>query len=429
MRESFTGLHSIKEFIIEGERFIKAHPANYAVVAVDLSNFKYLNDMYGMEQGDEAIQLMANELFKHNSSCVMACHIVGDQFRALLDIEDRTLNDEIDKISQMNLALEATLEQMFPKVYLHVYTGLYRIDEEEISSDDFSLRIAVDKAHFAKKQAKGHFESNCIVYRDDKYKDFSKQMEVVKIFENACVNDGVKAFFQPKIDAGKKQLIGAEALCRLVDEEGKIVPPGAFIPILENNGMLGKLDALMLEKTFSHMREWMDAGKEMIPISINLSRVDFYNENLVEQIVRLQKQYEIPAEYIELEVTESTFIQDMNNVVASVQALRNQGFHISVDDFGSGYSSLSLLTTMPADIIKLDGSFARQSIKSEKGIDIVRSVIEMLKKIDFDIICEGVETLEEEKLIVSLGCSKIQGYLYDKPLSKKAFEVKYLSKA
>lgn len=427
MRDTFTGLYNIKDFIVEGEKIVRKGKANFAVVAVDLSNFKYLNDMYGMDKGDETIQMMADYLFKNNPSCILACHIVGDQFRALMDVGQRSLADEEELITQMNIELEEKLEKLFPKVYLHVYTGLYYIDQMEAESEDFNMRIAIDKAHFAKKQAKGHFESNCIVYRDEKYQDFSKQMEVVKIFENACINDGVKVYFQPKMDCHTKELIGAEALCRLTDSEGNVVAPGAFIPILENNGMLGKLDAIMMEKTLSFMREWIDHGKALVPISINLSRIDFYNENLVKQIVQLTQKYNIPPELVELEVTESTFIQDLNTVVDSVIALRRNGFKVSVDDFGSGYSSLSLLTTMPADIIKLDSSFARQSLKSEKGIDIVRSVIDMLRQIDFDIICEGVETREEEELISSLGCSKIQGYLYDRPLPKEAFEKKYLA--
>jgi diguanylate cyclase (GGDEF)-like protein len=416
----------MKDFIMEGRDIVRNGTGNYAVVATDLSNFKYLNDIYGMDKGDEAIVLIADELFKKNPSCVIACHTVGDQFRGLFSVGDRDLEEEIEIITRKNLQLEQTLAKLYPKVYLHVYTGLYFIDRKTFDIENFNMRTAVDKAHFAKKQMKGNFDSNCALYHEEEYKDFSRQMEVVKSFENACINDGVRVFFQPKMDCNTHEIIGAEALCRLVDESGNYVSPGAFIPILEKNGMLGRLDAIMMEKTFEHMREWKDKGKLKFPISINLSRVDFYNKNLVKQILALQAKYDIPTEYIELEVTESTFIEDMNVVINSIIELREHGFKISVDDFGSGYSSLGLLTSMPADIIKLDCAFARQGLKSEKGINIVESVISMLKKVDFDIICEGVETKDEEKLISSLGCSKIQGYLYDKPLPKLDFEKKYV---
>jgi diguanylate cyclase (GGDEF)-like protein len=425
-KDSLTGLYNLKDFIIEGEKIVLGSTGNYAIVAVDLSNFKYLNDMYGMEKGDEVIVRVADELFINNPNCEIACHITGDQFRALINVCNRSLEDEVEVIKLKNAQFERELAVMFPKVYLHVYTGLYYIDRNNVDPKTFNMRLAIDKAHFVKKQLKGNFETHCGVYHEEEYREFSKQMDAVKAFENACVNDGVKVFFQPKVDCHTGRIIGAEALCRLLDENGNYISPGLFIPILEKNGMLARLDAIMMEKTFEHMREWKEQGKLTFPISINLSRVDFYNANLVKQIIGLQKKYDIPAEYVELEVTESTFIKDMNIVIDSITQLREYGFRISVDDFGAGYSSLGLLTSMPADIIKLDCSFARQGLKSERGIDIVGSVISMLKKVDFDIICEGVETKDEERLIDSLGCSKIQGYLYDKPLSKENFEKKYV---
>lgn len=288
------------------------------------------------------------------------------------------------------------------------------------------MRIAIDKAHFAKKQMKNNFQIKCKLYQDDEFKDFSQQMEMVKAFENACVNDGIRVFFQPKFNCHTEELIGAEALCRILDDKGNVIPPYHFIPVLEKNGMLGRLDEIMMEKTFSHMREWMDLDMLTIPISINISRINFYNHDFVSQITDLQQKYGIPSQYIELEVTETTFIEDMDVVNTVIQELRSYGFKISVDDFGSGYSSLGLLTSMPADTIKLDCSFARQSLKSNRGLSIVKSIISMLKDVDFDIICEGIETKDEEQLIDSLGCSKIQGYLYDRPLPKEEFEKKYI---
>ena len=421
-----TGLYSIRDFVLMGGDIIRESTDNFAVVAVDLSNFKYLNDIYGMDKGDEVITFIANEFFVNNPNCSLACHTIGDQFRGLINVGNRTMEEEIEVIAKKNAEVEQKLAEMFPKVYLHVYTGLYFIYRKDLDMDKFVMRTAVDKAHFAKKQMKGTFDSSCAIYHEEEYKDFSRQMEVVKAFENACINDGVRVFFQPKMDCHTHKIIGAEALCRLMDENGEYISPGSFIPILEKNGMLGKLDAIMMEKTFEHMQEWKEQGKLNIPVSINLSRVDFYNKNLVNQILTLQERYDIPTEYIELEVTESTFIEDMNLVIEGIIELRQHGFKISVDDFGSGYSSLGLLTSMPADIVKLDCAFARQGLKSEKGIELVQSVISMLKKIDFDIICEGVETKDEEALIDALGCSKIQGYLYDRPLPKKDFENKYV---
>lgn len=417
---------SLRDFLIEGTRLIKSTTKNYAVVAVDISNFRFLNDVYGMEEGDKVMNMMNEAFFMNNPSCVLVCNIVGDQFRAVLDIGDRTIEEEVSIIEQTNQKLEKELERLYPKVYLHIYTGLCFIDRSQID-DNYNIRQSVDKAHFAKKNMKGHFEISCAVYEDEKYKDFSKQMDVIRIFESALVNGGIRSYFQPKIDGDTGELIGMEALCRMFDKEDNMVSPALFIPILEKNGMLSRLDDCMMDNTFAIMREWLDKGMLKVPVSINLSRIDFFNSQLVSRIEGLRIKHNIPVELIELEVTESAFVEYMNEIVTSVSELRKLGFKISVDDFGSGYSSLGLLVKLPADIIKLDGSFIRESLKDERGVDVVGSVIAMLNKIKYDIICEGVETKEEEQMIKSFGCKKIQGFLYDRPLSKSDFEEKYFT--
>ncbi len=422
-KDFLTGLLNIKDYILQGTEIVNSTSNSYASVSIDVSNFKYLNDIYGIEGGDKAIMIMANELFIDKDYCVLAARTVGDQFRALFLMDGLTIEQEVEFVKDQCIRLEQILSKHFPKVYLHIYAGVYQIDRT-----DFNMRIAIDKAHFAKKQIKGNFQVTCNLYRDEEFQDFSHQMNMVRAFENARSNDGIKVFFQPKFDCCTNSLIGAEALCRLTDENGNVISPQHFIPILEKNGMLGHLDEIMMRKTLAYMQNWRKKGLLSFPVSINLSRINFYNDNIVKQIVKLQKAYDIPTEFIELEVTETTFIEDLNIINNSIRELRSHGFRISVDDFGSGYSSLGLLTSIPADIIKLDCSFARQSLKSDKGIKIVQSIISMLKSVDFDIICEGIETRDEESLIKSLGCTKIQGYLYDKPLAASDFESKYIFK-
>lgn len=418
-----TNLLNLRDFIIQGGEYVTTHPANYAVVAVDISNLKLLNDMYGMVGGDEVILHMAKYLFLENPSCKLACRIVGDQFRALIDIGNRTQEEEISHIISINQKLEALFSEKFPKVFLHIYTGLYFIDPKE----DFDMRICIDKAHFAKKSIKGNFQVSCKVYVEQEAKDFTQNLELLRTFEYSCNNDGIVVFFQPKIDCKTNKLIGAEALCRMHDENGKLMTPGSFIPLLESNGMLCHLDEIMMEKTFSFIRRWLDEGRLTVPISLNMSRVNFYNEDIAKQVINLQKTYMIPPEFVEIEITETAFIEDLDVIKTAVDKLREAGFRISVDDFGSGYSSLGLLSSIPADIIKLDCSFARASLKTDKGVNIVRRIIQMLKEVDFDVICEGIETDNEKNLIIELGCDKIQGYLYDKPLPANEFESKYLS--
>lgn len=416
-----TGLLDLKEFLIQGAELVPKSSEDFVAVSFDVSNFKYVNDMYGLEGGDEVIKLIANLFFIDDESMVIATRITSDQFRALFKMDGRTIEEEVDYLAAKCQRLEGKLAKLYPKVYLHTYCGIYHIDKT-----NFNMRMAIDKSHFAKKEMKGNFQISCSLYHDDKFKDKSEQMKMICTFENACETDGVKLFFQPKFDCAHNKLIGAEALCRLKDEKGKILSPIQFIPVLEKSGMLSHLDEIIMRKTFEYMKIWNDAGKLNFPVSINMSRIDFFNRDIVKQVIDLQQEFNIPPQLIELEITETTFIENLDVITEKVNRLRDYGFRISVDDFGSGYSSLGLITSIPADVVKLDCSFAREGLKTPKGIKIIESIISMLKSVEFDIVCEGIETEQEVKLIESLGCSKIQGYFYDRPISVDEFSKKYV---
>ncbi|MGN0480560.1 MAG: EAL domain-containing protein [Lachnospiraceae bacterium] len=416
-----TGLPNHKNFLIQGADIVTKSHDNFVAVSLDVSNFKYLNDMYGLECGDEVIKLIANYFFIDDESMALATRITSDQFRAIFTMEGRTIEEEMAYLREKCARLEKILSKTYPKVYLHTYCGVYEIDKT-----NFNMRIAIDKSHFAKKEIKGNYQISCSLYKDEEYNDKSAQMKMICTFENACAADGIKLFFQPKFDCSRNKLIGAEALCRLMDEEGNILGPRQFIPVLEKSGMLSHLDEIMMRKTFECMKIWNEHGKLNFPVSINVSRINFFNRDIVKQVSDMQQEYGIPANMVELEITETTFIENLDTIRESVIQLRDKGFRISVDDFGSGYSSLGLITSIPADVIKLDCAFAREGLKTPKGIKIIESIISMLKSVDFDIICEGIETNEEAKLVERLGCSKIQGFLYDKPMSAEEFSKKYI---
>lgn len=220
--------------------------------------------------------------------------------------------------------------------------------------------------------------------------------------------------------------MGAEALSRLVDKDGKIISPAVFIPALEKTGRIVDLDFYVLSFVLKLIRSWLDKGIEPVPISFNLSRIHFYNENLVENIMELTERYNVPAKYVEIEVTESVFFEEEHLIIDKVEKLREHGYKVSVDDFGAGYSSLNLIGILPVDIIKLDRGFVKDSLKTKRGNDIIKGLIKILNEIELDIVCEGVETAEEEKIISDYGCKEVQGFLYDRPIPVNEFEKKYL---
>jgi EAL domain-containing protein (putative c-di-GMP-specific phosphodiesterase class I) len=420
--DHLTGLLPLHLFILEADYILANNPhRRYAVTATDLSNFKYINNLYGMEEGDQTIIDMADTLFISNPRCVLASRPYADQFRALIDLGSTTQEQECEIIQSMNNDLIKRLQQRYHNIYLHIYTGLYMIED---NSEE--VRNACDKAHFAKKCIKGNLAVNYGLFNPRAYEDSNHTIECINAFQHAKSRNKILVYMQPKVSASTGELVGAEALGRMLDRNGALMSPGEFMPALEQTGIIGEFDNIIMDMTFSTIRRWIDNQMRVVPVSVNISRMQFLKPGLVDRIVSCQEKYGIPADLIEIEITETTFINDIDLISSISGQLRSHGFHIDVDDFGSGYSSLSLISTLPADIVKLDCSFARKCLDNEKGISILSNLIQMLKDIGFDLVCEGIETNEQKELIEKLGCDKIQGFFYDKPLPIDEFEKKYM---
>lgn len=423
-RDYLTNLLPLHLFLREADKILKNNPdCRYAVTVTDLSNFKYINDLYGMAEGNRTIQEMAEKFFSGNPRCILASRPYADQFRSLIAIGDVSQDEEVAIITNMNTEFTEYIQKRYPNIYFHVYTGLYIIED-----NSEGIRSACDKAHFAKKCFKGNLSVTCGIFDSNAYKDSSNVMRLTHEFQSARERDSVYVYYQPKCSASTGEFIGAEALGRIADKDGNIISPGEFIPVLERTGIIGDFDDIIMEKTFADIRRWIDNGGNVKPVSLNISRIQFLKPGLIDKILALQKKYDIPSRLIELEITETTFIESVDFIDDTARELRRHGFTIDVDDFGSGYSSLSLIATLPADTIKLDCSFARQCLDNDKGVILLSGIINILRSIGFDIICEGIETECERQRIMELGCDKIQGYYYDRPMPSASFEEKYITK-
>ena len=329
--------------------------------------------------------------------------------------------EEVQRIIAMNDRFESLMAEKYPNVYIHVYTGVYFLEEGETD-----VRVAIDKAHVAKKLSKGKFNIKCQVYDPADFELQTDQMAVVNQFVHACDNDGILVYLQPKFSVSRDCVVGAEALVRMADENGGLIVPGRFIPVLESTGMISKLDEIMIEKTFQLQRKWIGEGRLSVPVSVNVSPITFSKEQFAELVISLQQKYEIPSNLVELEVLESTVMDAEDSVFKAINELRANGFKVSVDDFGSGYSNLNQIAGIPADTIKLDRAFASKGLKSEKGKKVVKALIQMLHDIEYSVVFEGIETKEERDLAYSFGCDVIQGYFYSRPVPANEFETKFL---
>lgn len=399
---------------------IHSNEHRIVLLALDISNFKYINDFYGMDEGDKVMQDIADFYFVNEPLC-LASHGIGfDQFRGAYKVDGMTHEDVVDYISRKNETFEAELSTRYPLVYQHVYVGLYFYDDPALD-----VRMAVDRANLAKKSTKGRFDIHCCIYSEDNCNEYLEHMDMSNEFVRACEEDRIEIFLQPKISVSEGKAVGAEALVRMRNRDGELIPPVRFVPVLEHTGMIGKLDDIMLDKTFVFQRECIDKGIKPVPVSVNISRQRFTSEGLLNYVVGLQKKYDIDSSLVELEILETTFIDALDTMINVINALREKGFRINVDDFGSEYSSLNQIANIPADIIKFDRVFASRSLKNDKGRQVIKSLIEMLKMVNYDLVFEGIETKEELDAVVSYGCDVIQGFYFDKPLSAKEFIKKY----
>ena len=241
----------------------------------------------------------------------------------------------------------------------------------------------------------------------------------------ALANREFQVYLQPKVNASQGELAGAEALVRWIHPKEGFIPPNKFIPIFEQNGFILKLDDYMLEEIAKQQAQWMAQGKKIVPISVNVSRAHFTREDLAQHICNIVDKYHVPHNVIELELTESAFFDDKKVLLNTVKQLRDAGFLVSMDDFGSGYSSLNSLKELQLDVLKLDADFFRGADSQERGLLIVSEVIDLAKKLNMKIVAEGIESREQVDFLIEQECDLIQGYYFAKPMPIREFEEKY----
>lgn len=391
-----------------------------AFIALDISNFKYINDFYGMHEGDEVMEDIASFFFIDEPLCLAAYNMGFDQFRGIYDMTGLSRDDLISYLTEKSREFESDLSMRYPLVYNHVYIGIYFYEDSTVD-----VRIATDRSNLAKKSIKGTFNANCQVFSDNNCREHLENMHMSNLFMRSSQNDGLKLYIQPKFSISRNCVVGGEALVRMLDEQGNLIMPGRFVPVLERIGLVDRLDKIMLEKVFAFQRKCLDTGKNTYTISVNVSKQEFTNAKFAENIFKLREKYRIDPGLVEFELLESTFVNDLSSIVETIDCLRNEGFQISVDDFGSGYSSLNQIANIPADIIKMDGMFARESLKTNKGRAVIKSLITMLNDVDYHVVFEGIENREQLDLVASYGCDTVQGFYYSQPLTARDFVEKY----
>ncbi len=300
---------------------------------------------------------------------------------------------------------------------LTVVFGVYRVLDNKIPR-----RKILDYANMAKSTVKGKNLKRFAFYEDSMLLKMLEEQHIENDMDQALYNGQFTMFLQPRYDIQTSEIIGAEALVRWMHPDRGIMMPNKFIGLFEKNGFVVKLDRYMWEQACIQIRKWMDDGLTPVPISVNVSRINVENPQLTEIFDGLVEKYQIDKKYLELEITETVYYDNQDVFLDTLEKLKNSGYTLLMDDFGSGFSSLNMLKNTPFDILKIDRNFLDETIITDKGKKIIDHTIKLSNDIGIEIVAEGVETKEQAEYLLQCGCNTAQGYYYSKPVSLDEFE-------
>lgn len=387
---------------------------NYGACYFNIKQLGMVNQKIGRDGGTKVLAIFIAKLNEVLKAQEYVCRVARDNFIILFR------KNHLEKIMEYLSGQEIIYNHSTGEsIYITVWAGYYMIPDANLQASEI-----MDNASIAYNMAKTVMNQPYAFYDQHMLEQINDFKRVEEMFELALLLEEFKVYYQPKIMLKGYKLAGAEALCRWV-HDGEVISPERFIPILEKNMSICKLDFYMLEHVCRDIRHWLDDGKEVVKVSVNLSRCHFGDVHLLEHLLAIIDKYEIPHEYIEIELTETTTDVGFKDLKEIVFGLQKEGISTSVDDFGVGYSSLNLIRELPWNVIKIDKSFLQNvEESSDKNKIMLRHVIQMAQEIGMECIVEGVETIDHIKLLKENSCYMAQGYFFDTPLPEEVFREK-----
>lgn len=417
LTDTMTGIPNTNAF----EHFVQNLIENregtgYTAINFSLMDWELISDRYGYDAGNDAIVEFAKEVTGLIKADEMVARLGSIVFLAM--IRNENIDEFLKRVGEITVNIE--YDNKVDTSTVSICGGLYRLTGLEDTIGDVTSRINISSM-----LAKRMETSNFIYYDETMKEDILDSMAIVKSFPEAIENEEFVVYYQPKVSMHTLQLIGAEALVRWRTETG-LVPPGRFIPIFEKNGIVRQLDFYVLDHVCKQIREWMDAGIKPVRISSNFSKQHFKCVDVTDEIKRIVDRWKIPHELIEIEFTETAYIDEHERLKETLQYLKEAGFASSIDDFGSGYSSLNLLQNLDFSVLKLDRAFLNLGASDQRTQRIIECIINMAKRLDMEVVAEGVERQEELEMLRKFSCDVIQGFYFDHPLPAEKFKERLL---
>lgn len=414
-KDELTGLWNVAKLEQEAKQAINDNKRDkLSIVAMDIYKFRMINEIYGREIGDMIIKHMATELSQLAPTMLYPAHVKADNFLAIIYSNDRQ-------------EIEALFEKLRDKIFafkwenqyisLSINCGLYIVNKK------CKATTAIDNADKARRQSKSNSEGFW-VYDETLETQLRKEKDIEDRFPTALTINEFEVYYQPKVNMHTNKICGAEALVRWNSSQSGFMRPDEFIPVLEKTGAIVELDFFVLEQVCKYVSEFLHRGEVPPKISVNQSRMHLPRTNYLSRLSDLIEKYAIPQGLIELELTETAFV-DLDLTKQIVRKLKALGFTLSIDDFGSGYSSLTFLNTIQIDVMKIDRTFLQSTDSSQRTKIILKRMVDMAKDLNMEVVCEGVETLSQIQFLISIGCDLAQGYYYAQPMPKLQFDEKW----
>ena len=397
-------MHISKKY---GEVLRSRRAEEYTVICFNIQNFKYLNETASSRCGDEAIVQYAHIVASIMQPDECICRMGGDNFAAYIK------RDRLDEIINTLHSITLTKLENAPGRSFEVSAWIGVSQGQPGDMRPFSARLG--EASMACNIGKTRLKQSVVFYSEELKMMMNRGREIMAMFFPAIKNREFCPFFQAKVNMQTGELVGFEALCRWI-HDGRFIYPDQFIPILDKEGLIHELDMAIFRETCIKIKEWKDMGLKPPRISSNFSRKNLFVPNIEEMIYNTIKENGIGIEDVEIEITESVQEAETNRLIEFVRKMKEYGLHISIDDFGTGYSSLMLIHNIDADVIKIDKSFVDEISTSRKSLVLIESIIGIAKNLDMEVIAEGVETAEQGRELMRLGCVNAQGYYYSKPV-------------
>lgn len=393
---------------------MRMKPNTYAAVLLNVKAFKVINESYGISAGDDTLRYIHKVLISQMQPSEFTARGNADQFFVCFQENCReSIEKRLEAITDAINSFNYNSDMQY---HFTILSGVYLIDEPRLD-----VNIVLDRALMACKSY--NHEGTCAFYTPKMIEQLKRAQELNTLFEKSLENHDFQVYIQPKVKLAGETPCGGESLVRWIHPLHGIIFPSDFIPLFEENGNICRLDLYIFEEVCMMIKHWREAGRELLPISVNLSRAHFRDLNFLKDFVKLKEKYQVPDWIIEMELTESTFFDQNKRTLATaaIKELNKNGFLCALDDFGMGYSSLGLLKEFDVDTIKLDREFFKDisNVKSQK---IISSLFQMAKNLGIQTVAEGIETQEQIDFLRNTCCDVIQGYFFSKPLSMADFE-------